>query len=46
MAVPSVTPSVDGSKPSTLVTANPGWPGPARACPSQRVNHAAVSEST
>ena len=48
VAVPSVTPSVDGSKPSTLVTAKPGWAGPAGAAPraSQRANHAAVSEST
>src|SRR5215475_15787387 len=47
-AMPSVTPSVDGSKPRTRVTAKPGWPVPALAggCPgaSQRVNHAAVSE--
>jgi hypothetical protein len=48
--MPSEAWSVEGSKPSTRVTANPGWPVSAlragRPGASQRPSHCAVSAST
>ena len=48
--MPSDAWSLEGSKPSTRVTANPGWPVPALAAgwpgASHRRSHCVVSDST